>query len=57
MSEWISVDDIMPEDDVDVLITWGGEVVISYRSHLIWHRDDYDEWYGVTHWQPLPPPP
>ena len=64
MSEWISVDEQLPDRAVGVLV-WG---TADYRG--LWHVD-IGQWFGdhwrlglanvntgqVTHWQPLPPPP
>ena len=64
MSEWISVDDRLPESGNDVLTTDGYDYCISYFSI------DEKEWFamydgsvvlengnkaipGVTHWKPL----
>lgn len=53
MSEWVSVDDKLPEEGVNVL-TYGARPFydVFYINRLI----DKDEWLydGVTHWMPLP---
>jgi hypothetical protein len=59
-SEWISVNDRLPELNKEVLVAWSnGSVGIS--RHI---KDEFEptEWdtYGshvnITHWQPLPEP-
>lgn len=61
---WISVDERLPEEDCQVLVTVkclsDGDLLVD-TAWLIggkWideNGDEYDEW-GVTHWQPLPEP-
>ena len=59
-SEWISIEDRMPELNKEVLVAWSnGSVGIA--RHI---KDEFEpiEWdtYGshvnITHWQPLPEP-
>jgi|ADGO01.1.fsa_nt_gi Protein of unknown function (DUF551). len=62
MSEWISVEDELPEEYADVLVTDGEDVGLGFYV-----RDgDYDALWTYpgncvrgleTHWQPLPEPP
>ena len=69
MSEWISVEDELPKNDLVLIINELGDITVG--SHEIKHDGacwrvgndcvswDYDfnyEFY-VTHWQPLPEPP
>jgi hypothetical protein len=63
MSEWVSVDDRLPDDIQNVLVTNGLEVTFG------WWRPIRYEWCvsifdggdvvddTVTHWMPLPQPP
>ena len=61
MSEWISVEDRLPEKAVPVLICnphWAYCVVANYAGCGVW----MDTWhqrmtYTPTHWMPLPEPP
>lgn len=75
MSEWISVDDRLPELGVEVLVykpasKWGKiqfdtwdeqhEAPLSWSSATIptgFGWNDTDDFYDITHWMPLPPPP
>lgn len=62
MSEWISVQDQMPDNARDVLILLGNALVErGYWYHV---GAKIDGWYfrgdrisNVTHWMPLPEPP
>lgn len=69
-SEWISVEDSLPENDGNsqinciVLDTYNGIVVRPYNEyHKCWDDEDCDDFYcnasggNITHWQPLPNPP
>lgn len=65
-SDWVSVDERLPEDDENVLvysgdkemfIAWCGVLGRTWRDSF---RDaPYDELVGIsiTHWMPLPKPP
>ena len=61
MSEWISVDDRLPEDGERVLCWCAGGLLFCD----VLHRSDGDWWMSmigvwnipVTHWMPLPPAP
>jgi len=55
MSDWISVEDRLPDDDVDVLIH-GGTFGVGYREDDTWY--ELLPWTkSPTHWMPLPEPP
>lgn len=58
VSEWISVNDRMPEEGENVL-TYGARPFydVFYINRLI--NKESGEWLydGVTHWMPLPEPP
>ena len=58
MSEWISVDDRLPDENITVLVCDGDDVEMgSHNSHFGW---TIYEWDGpssrsfVSHWMPLP---
>ena len=63
MSEWIRVEDRLPETDGPVLIfdagqVWVGNASVNKHGYATWIRC-CGEWgcCNVTHWQPLPDPP
>ena len=54
-SEWISVDERLPDKYSSVLILCEGEMRIDYiDSYGSWHNNFQ---YRVDHWMPLPTPP
>lgn len=70
--EWISVEDRLPEENEQVLITDGSDVFYAYKYYYEgWDyqiAEDFDGEEGVfstnamkekhvTHWMPLPEPP
>ena len=50
MSEWISVDERLPEKGQGILVVWEGQVTSFIAP---------GGWMGkyITHWMPLPDPP
>lgn len=59
MSEWISLKDRAPDDNVDVLTTDGDYMAVASTSRWdIWFiNDDTAPQWQPTHWMPLPEPP
>ena len=72
MSEWISVEDRLPESKDDGVLVYFSETGSIETVHIQDYFDDitaginragqqvYTKWYkhqNVTHWMPLPEPP
>ena len=66
MSEWISVEDRLPDDVVMVLmvgINKGPRGDYTTDMYTGWYDRKVDEWvrwvhkFNPTHWMPLPAPP
>jgi len=57
MGEWISVDELRPQVDFEVIVCVDDDVEMAiYREYPdgSWYFDNVP---GVTHWMPLPEPP
>ena len=54
---WISVEDRLPEDDVDVLTRRATGMNVETHCGFRWDYDEYNGKWRVTHWMPLPEPP
>jgi hypothetical protein len=54
MSEWISVEDEMPQSGKEVLVYDYGIYRCTFWSHITDEWDCFDE---PSHWMPLPDPP
>jgi len=60
MSEWIRITDQLPEIEHEVLVRveYKGNMFIAKRiGDGVYIDDCEEEFYGVTHWMPLPPQP
>ena len=67
VQEWISVEDMLPEDSNDgfadaVLVTDGFVQHMAYFVGGEWRFAESGEikepmWYRITHWMPIPQPP
>lgn len=64
MSQWISIDDMLPPESGKVLMTDGKRIYMSSRNAMCRTADglhEIPENYGsgavITHWMPLPEPP
>lgn len=67
-SDWISVEDMLPVPDVNVIVTRksliSGGIIVGIDHITSFHREgntwgyDHKSWkFKVTHWMPLPKPP
>lgn len=60
-SEWISVEDRLPQLREDVLVAWSnGEIGFARRFNPQNSGERWDttaSYATITHWQPLPEPP
>jgi len=69
-NEWISVEDRLPSDKLDVVIIYTGNDEDKFVLEAEWEihneegafwLDAHDQYYyphlSVTHWMPLPSPP
>ena len=60
MSEWISVEDRLPEHCEKVIVCHGKnktvEIGMWHRGHK-WTDKPWGLYLDVTHWQPIPDPP
>ena len=56
-SQWISVKERLPEDDVDVLTRRATGMGVESHCGFGWSFDEYNGKWIVTHWMPLPEPP
>ena len=54
---WISVDERLPEDGVDVLTRRAVGMSVEAHCGWGWTEDGYHTKWRVTHWMPLPEPP
>lgn len=64
MSEWISVEDRLPEEEGQYLVVMHGLVwpadFLGYgpdKKRARWRTEIADEYAVATHWMPLPEPP
>lgn len=65
MSEWISVEDRLPDNHQRVAGTGFDYGDAKNKRHYvvceyfdgIWMGDEYEEFQYLTHWMPLPEPP
>ena len=58
MSEWISVEDRLPDADTHLIICYDdGLVGTAFFCNHLFQRDWKSNFNDVTYWQPLPDPP
>lgn len=54
---WISVEERLPEDDVEVLTRRATGMSVETHCGFGWDYDEYNGNWRVTHWMPLPEGP
>lgn len=60
MTEWISVEEMLPEDKQTCIVWAGGHAENAFVARYIGGREFHDffkNWIVVTHWMPMPIPP
>lgn len=62
MTEWIKVEDRLPDLDEEVLYSDGRRIYLGMLDSdmgkvIYWTHYDSFEDYGITHWMPLPEKP
>lgn len=57
MTNWVSVDARLPEEDVEVLGVCDDGFFWVTSHHNSFFTDDHYEFVEITHWMPLPEPP
>lgn len=61
MSDWIGVDDRLPDENITVLVCDGDDVEMGSHNHrfgwTIYEWDGPSSRGFVTNWMPLPAPP
>jgi hypothetical protein len=58
---WIKYEDMQPPDN-EPFLAYDGESIREglFRTdseYLLWPKYDYEPWFGMTHWLPIPKPP
>ena len=61
--DWISVDDRLPEEEMQHVLLWFTDVKCAFVGYLengvfeLSHCDWFVKYHPVSHWMPLPEPP
>jgi hypothetical protein len=55
-SDWIPVSERLPERGQEVIVASYRMIKPVVFTTTFWSKE-YDNWYGITHWMPLPEPP
>jgi len=55
-SQWISVEDRLPEDE-EIVLAYADGYMDEVTTYWLISKHATIQWYHVTHWQPLPEPP
>ena len=53
---WIPVTERLPERGQEVIVASYRMIKPVVFTTIFWNKE-HDNWYGITHWMPLPEPP
>ena len=54
--KWIPVSERLPEQGQEVIVASYRMIKPVVFTTIFWNKE-HDNWYGITHWMPLPKPP
>ena len=54
--KWIPVSERLPERGQEVIVASYRMIKPVVFATIFWNKE-HDNWYGITHWMPLPKPP
>lgn len=54
--QWIPVSERLPEQGQEVIVASYRMIKPVVFTTIFWNKE-HDNWYGITHWMPLPKPP
>lgn len=55
-SKWIPVSERLPEQGQEVIVASYRMIKPVVFTTIFWNKE-HDNWYGITHWMPLPEAP
>ena len=56
IQKWIPVSERLPEQGQEVIVASYRMIKPVVFTTIFWNKE-HDNWYGITHWMPLPEPP